>query len=482
MLMLTVGAEIYVQGNGSGIVTPSAINASVQSQYGCAPLRPLKCGDVLIFLQALGSKIRDFAFDFAIDGYRGNDISIFASHLFEGYQIVDWCYQREPDSIIWAVRSDGVLLSCTYIREQQVLAWTHHDFTNGFVENVVAIPENGEYAVYASIRRVIAGVTVRYIERLSSRLWPDTVNVPAVQDDPINAPFCDGSIQYDGRNANSSNTMNLTSGSGFQTGNTAYQQLLALISNSNFFTPQMVGDQIFLMDDLWISSQGKQGNQIKCTIQIYGSSTQVDVTPDAAVPVKFQGIPIATWAHAVKTVSGLGYLEGQEVSVWADRYLVGSPLNSSIETVYTVTGGAITLDECYSVIYVGLPMIQDVETLDLETYFGATLLGKRKRTAGLRGYLYQTRNFYAGSENPDTNKQNATCDPLFQLKSLKLGITTSKYNQPPPLVTEQDYVLTEASWNKRGGLFIRNVDPVPFGLLAISPNSEISEQTPYYRA
>lgn len=594
-LMLTSGAEIYLQGNGSGVITPSAINASTQSQYGASTLRPLKVSDVLIFQQALGSFIRDFAFDFAIDGYRGNDISIFAAHLFEGYQIVDWCYQKVPDSIIWVVRSDGVLLSCTYVREQQTLAWTHHDFTNGFVENVVAIPENGEYAVYVSIRRVINGATVRYIERLSSRLWPDTVNTPAVQNDPINASYLDSFIEYDGRNTSQTtmqllgfSTITIVAGvndnlveviiepnvlffnvviaagtytpealataiqtainalpsigthlftvtftnvfifscadsdfefqfsgtstnhpispslgfqfinytssgrtisapasppSNFNSSSSAYQQSLLLVSNASYFTSAMVSDQIFLQDELWIQSKGQKGNQLKCTIQAYTDSTHVTITPESEVPVEFQNAAITTWAHAVQTVSGLGYLQGQKVSIWADRYLVGSPLNYNIETVYTIpTDGTITLDECYSVIYVGLPMIQDVETLDLETYFGATLLGKKKRTAGLRGYLYETRNFYAGSENPDTNNQNTTGDPLYQLSSLKLGVTTSQYNQPPPLVTQQDYVITNARWNKRGSVFLRNVDPIPFGLLAISPNSEISENTPYYRA
>ena len=62
----------------------------------------------------------------------------------------------------------------------------------------------------------------------------------------------------------------------------------------------------------WISSQGQKGNQIKCTIQAYTDSMHVTVTPDAVVPIEFQGIAITTWAHAVKTVSGLGYLEGQK--------------------------------------------------------------------------------------------------------------------------------------------------------------------------
>lgn len=489
LLMLTTGAEIYVQGNGSGVVTPSAINASVQSQYGCAPIRPLKCGDVLIFAQALGSKIRDFAFDFTIDGYRGNDISIFATHLFEGYQIVDWCFQKEPDSIIWAVRSDGVLLTCTYIREQQVLAWTHHDMTNGFVDNVCAIPENGYYSVYASVKRVINGSTVRYIERVSQRIWQGPSAAVAAGtanslDDPIDAPFCDCYAQYDGRNTGST-TMTLTASGSFQTDSTAYQQSLTLTSSIPYFgsgQTAQIGDEIYLQDALWISSQWSKGNQVRCVIQSIQSSTVCTVTPSGAVPTEFQGVPVTIWARAVQIVSGLGFLVGQKVSVWADRFVVGSPLNSHVETVYTVpSSGVLTLDKPYSVIYVGLPMVQDVEPLPLETYFGETMLGRRKRMSGLYGFIYNTRSFYAGSENPDTNDQNTSGDALFQLFPIKTGISQATYDQPPPLLTTQDYVITNARWNKFGSIFMRNVDPVPWTLLAVSPHAENPVQTPYVR-
>lgn len=471
MLILTAGAEIYVQGNGSGTITPSSINAATQSQYGASALKPLKVGDILLFNQALGSFIRDFSFDFAIDGYRGNDITVFAAHLFEGHQIVDWGYQKVPDSIIWAPREDGVLLSCTYVREQQVLAWAQHDFTNGLVENVCCIPENGEYATYLCIKRVINGSTVRYIERMSSRIW----------DDPIEAAYLDCFLTYDGRNTGST-TMTLTASGGFQTGDTAYQQHLTLTSSVSYFGGVNVGDQIFLEDALWISSQGQAGNQVRLTIQSIGSNTVATVTPSGAVPTEFQSIATLLWSRAVKTVTGLTHLIGQEVSIWADRFVVASPLNYHIETTYTVpASGILTLDKQYAVIYVGLPMTQDLQTLDLETYFGESMLSRRKRVNGGALFVYNTRSFFAGSENPDTNLQNTDDEPLFQLYEERKGTRQTTYDEPPQLWTDQDYILNTARWNKNGRLFIRNVDPVPLTILGLSPLEEDPSQGTYKR-
>lgn len=587
MLMLTAGAELFVQGNGSGVITPSAINASTQSQYGSSPLRPLKVGDVLIFNQALGSFIRDFVFNFAIDGYNGNDLTIFSSHLFEGYQIVDWAYQKTPDSIIWTVRNDGVLLSLTYIREQQILAWTRHDYINGFVENVISIPENGDYSVYVIVKRTIDGSTVRYLERISSRIW----------NDPIEATYLDSFLEYDGRNTGST-TMTITgdpnttfveegvsdgidfrepllanvnlfavvpSGSytplalaqamatamnkvaqqtfvgsvnvgrvelnanagsgtyvldfsptaphadrsigaiagfdpasysigggiviahvqpfhGFATGPGAYQQLLLLQSSAAFFTSDMVGGQIFIEDDLFVSSKGKSGNQIRLSIQSYTDPTNVMVTPNRTVPISMQTI-FTNWSHAIKNINGLWHLRGQQVSVYADRFLVGSPLNPNVTSHFTVSStGTLALDKPRAVVYIGLPMILDFETLDIDTAFGESILDQPKAISRVIAYLYNSRTFFGGQNNPDLDPQNVVDgvvqDYLHGLYENKAEADRQNYDQPPTLMTDPAFVNIECNWAKGGRIFIRNVDPVPLSILAVIPAGLTAAKVP----
>lgn len=577
MLMLTAGAELFVQGNGSGVVTPSAVNASTQSQYGSSPLKVLKAGSNLIFNQALGSAIRDFAFDFAIDGYRGNDLTIFASHLFDGYEIVDWCYQKVPDSIIWAVRSDGVLLSCTYIREQEVLAWAKHDLRGGFAEKVTAIPENGNYAVYVTVRRQIFYTNKwLFIERISSRLWTDA----------IDASYLDCFIKYDGRNTSVTAvhtepyitiTTNVNDGLSFTVGgtdylgvipagtyyldtlctavaaamnaahnnsyvcgvlisnngssrfsmnndgtpanlnnvptdpnyarsawttlgfmiangggpvwfgqsspgtyisdDTAYTQQMVLKASNATFLPDMVGQSIFINDAQWEATQGVKGTQIRFLIQSYIDTTHVVVIPNRSVPARFQGYTFTTWAVALKNVTGLKYLFGQTVSVWADRYVVGSPLNNQVSNMYTVDFfGNLTLDKWYSVIFIGLPMISDLQTLDVLNPSGEVSLAQRKRIPEILAYVYNTRTFFAGSENPDENPNNTDDDLLFQLEEFKRGSSMTDYDQQPELVTDQDYVISTSQQNKNGRVFIRNVDPCPVSILAVKPVTDTAQQ------
>jgi len=598
MLVMTAGAELFVQGNGSGVVTPTSINASVQSQYGSSKLRPIKAGDVVLFNQALGSFIRDLSFDFVIDGYRGNDLTVFSSHLFEGHEIADWSYQKTPDSILWAVRDDGILLSLTYVREQQIVAWTRHDFDNGsggnflsppsIVENVVAIPENGDYAVYLCIKRTINGSDVRYIERLSSRIWSDV----------IDARYLDCHASYDGRNV-SSMTMSPTtdssqlfveeeisdgiaftepsaantqllgivppgvytvsalatavgvamtaagtqvytgsvtggglieitcSGGGsftldfsslsayfsrsiasligynptvhsatgfidgdfqptslFATGAAAYQQSLVLTSSGAFFDASMVGNQIFIQDGLWNLSHGQLGNQVRFTITGFTNSTTVTVLPDKPVPASLQ-TPLTSWARAVSTISGLSYLQGLQVSVWADRFVVASPLNRSMAVMTVPSSGILTLDKQYSVIFVGLPIVSDLETLAIDTAFGESIADQPKAISRVVVSLYNSRGFFGGTENPDTNIDNPISantglnDPLFGLIENKAQDDRRYYDPAPNLLSDSQFTNVECNWSKEGRIFIRDVDPIPLSILAVIPAGLTAAKVPY---
>ena len=144
-------------------------------------------GDTALFVQEKGSRVRDIRYTFEADRYTGDDLSILARHMFEGYEIVDWAYAQEPYSIVWAVRDDGTLLSLTYLREHNIYAWCRH-VTDGSFESVCAVSEGDQDVVYVIVKRNINGSDVRYIERMRER------NFATIED-----AFCvDAGLTYDG--------------------------------------------------------------------------------------------------------------------------------------------------------------------------------------------------------------------------------------------------------------------------------------------
>jgi hypothetical protein len=170
LIIGTDAGEWNVRGAG-GVLTPSGILADQETYAGvAADPPPVVIGNSILYVQARGAIIRDLQFNQEVEGLAGRDLTTFASHLFDGYSILDMDYAQTPNSIAWVCRSDGVLLGLTYLREQDVWGWHWHDTgAAGRFEHVCVVPEATEDAVYVITRRTIGGAFHRFIEKLENR-------------------------------------------------------------------------------------------------------------------------------------------------------------------------------------------------------------------------------------------------------------------------------------------------------------------------
>lgn len=170
LIALTQDAEFKVFSAAGEAITPSTIDAKAQGYVGCNTVQPAATSTSVLYATQGSGTVRELKFSFDSNKYESNDRTLLAPHLFEGFDIVSMAYQRRPVQILWCVRSDGTLLGFTYQPEQDVAAWHRHD-TDGAVESICCIAEGREDVLYASIRREIGGRTVRYVERMGSRLF-----------------------------------------------------------------------------------------------------------------------------------------------------------------------------------------------------------------------------------------------------------------------------------------------------------------------
>lgn len=203
LVLLTDGGEWMLTGGGglSTPITPSSVNADQDTYVGAdATVRPVVIGSSIIYLQTRGSIVRQLQFQQQVEGLAGKDLTVYATHLFEGKTIVAADFQQVPDSIVWCVRSDGVLLGLTYIPEQDVWGWHRHETWQnadmGLIEDVCVVPETSEDGVYVIVKRTINGADVRYIERMNTRI---------IRDGFFNADcfFLDAGLSYAGAPASS---------------------------------------------------------------------------------------------------------------------------------------------------------------------------------------------------------------------------------------------------------------------------------------
>lgn len=159
-------------GSQGSAISPSSIVANAQVYSGANDVPPIVAGDNILYVQSKGSIVRDLVYNFYANVFTGTDISVYSSHLFFGYQLLEWAWCEEPFKIAWVVRNDGQLLSLTFLKEQELIGWAHHD-TNGLFKSVATvteqIPQGSVDALYTVVQRVVNGVTVQYIERMADR-------------------------------------------------------------------------------------------------------------------------------------------------------------------------------------------------------------------------------------------------------------------------------------------------------------------------
>jgi hypothetical protein len=435
---LTTEGVWFIPGNTDGVLTPGSAFPKLQSSYGANDLSPLIVGETALYVQSRGSGVRDLAFDYQVDGYRGNELTLLSSHIIEGKEIVSWAYQQVPHSVVWCVLDDGTVASLTYVKEQQVYAWATHDF-GGLAKSVCSVPGTNEDNIYFVIERTIGGATKKYIEKLTSRYFAD------IED----AAFMDSWVEYDGTHTGVV-TMTLSGGTDW-----TYDEELTLTASGSTFTSAYVGNQIHLT--------GTDGTEIRFSITGYTSATVVTGTAHMTVPAAMRSTAISDWAYAVDEFSGIWHLEGEDVVVFADGNVLASPNNDGY-TVYTVTNGAITLDRCYAKVKVGLPYISDIETLDVDTANGEPLMDKNKLVTALNLHMESTRGGFVGPKPPSDD----TTDPLEGLTEIKYR-DAEGVGETTDLFTGVKEINIEPEWNSNGRAFVRQVDPLPMTVLAISP-------------
>lgn len=150
-------------------LTPTNTNIKRTSGQGSAAVEVVEVDGTGIYVQRGG--IRVYMLEFS--GEKLDYISTHLSALFPEIGkpgITHIAVQRQPDTRIHFVRSDGTVAILIFDKLENVTCWVTADSTGagGLIEDVVVLPgDDGEDEdhVYYTVARTINGATVRYVER-----------------------------------------------------------------------------------------------------------------------------------------------------------------------------------------------------------------------------------------------------------------------------------------------------------------------------
>jgi len=161
------GAEYSARSSSlDEVITPTTFNIKACATQGSAAVPAAKVDQHGVFVQRDGTKLYELAFDLRTYDYNATDLSAFVPELGRpGFIRV--AVQRQPDTRIHAVRSDGTACVLVYDTNEDVQAWITVT-TQGTIEDVVVLPgaaNSVEDQVYYVVNRTINGSTVRYLEK-----------------------------------------------------------------------------------------------------------------------------------------------------------------------------------------------------------------------------------------------------------------------------------------------------------------------------
>jgi hypothetical protein len=162
----TAGDEWILDGETAGI-TPTNITAKRQSRIGSAAIQAIPAAGSTIFVQRGSFHLQEYQFAWESQQFQAVDLTELVKHLTtSGIRCI--AFSQNPEPTLWAVMLDGSLLSCTYNRTQEVIAWAKHS-TNGTFESVCVTygaTANADDVWFSVMRN-----STRRLEKLDSDFW-----------------------------------------------------------------------------------------------------------------------------------------------------------------------------------------------------------------------------------------------------------------------------------------------------------------------
>lgn len=452
MIAGTYGGEYVIKSGDDSPLTPANTNVSKETSWGSEPVIPKRIGNFFYYVQRFSRKLRELFYFWDTDSYKSVDKTILSPHI-SGDGFKDITYQQNPDTILWAVCSNGTLATLTREIDQEVQGWTRQT-TDGLYESIATIPSRSEPhdEVWVVVARTIGGTTKRYIERFKSQEIPDR------QDQCF---YVHSGLTYDGY----AETALTATASTISLNATAGTSVIVTCS-TGYFADDDIGQRIRA-----INTDGDIVGELKITN--YTSSTIVSGI--VKYPFTTTAYAAGTWGLSVSSLSGLGHLEAKTVTVLADG---GTDKPNKV-----VSNGTITLAYDYFYVNVGLPYDQIIYTLPQEAGSQrGTSQGKKQKinevgfkvnkshkgffVGGTEDELDEVR--YADELIPDVVYTGTIPNANFVLKrvsfrdpSTLLGTPELLYSGTIPNISFRD------DYQYGSQVYIKNSDPLPLELLSL---------------
>lgn len=420
-----------------------------------------------LFFVDTQNTIRQLIFSQEILAYESIEQTIFSNHLFKERTIKSWSFQDGIAPLIIVSFSDGTFATFTYNFEHQMRAWTRHDSVlpieqvegagkpdvsffvvnkNGTRQIEVTLPRYTPAAVVEEDLEFDRATNTAFMDgiRTKKRLLNDLLDVgdffiisPVVADD------WEGDLNI-----------------GMDLGTSTF----------NFLTSRTVA-----VGDIFRFFHPIDKSAIDLEVITVTDDYNLVVTPSEEFPEEYA--ESARIYDTFNVINGLSHLEGEEVSVMVDGYVIASPYNNVEEfDVLVVSGGSITLpnSERGAIIHVGRPIVADIKTLNITSVEQSPTLLESINVNKFYVRVNKSRGIYASNNFPEEADDEVDGNSVLGMESLDEALIPTggdlignRYINP---VSRRIEKTIPGTWDNQGKISFRQVDPFHFEILSIIPD------------
>lgn len=164
MILGAEGAEKSVRSTSfDEPLTPTLFNIKDASTQGSSNVNPVKVDKRGYYVQRGGTRVYELLIDADQQDYNSQDRTVLVPEIGEP-SVIALAVQRQPDTRVHCIRSDGKVAMLVSEPAENVSAWIPVE-TDGVVEDAVVLPGTIEDSVYYVVKRTVNGADVRYLEK-----------------------------------------------------------------------------------------------------------------------------------------------------------------------------------------------------------------------------------------------------------------------------------------------------------------------------
>jgi len=437
----TAGGEFRVGRPTGEPLKPDNVTITQQTTYGGHTTEPIQIGNAVMFVQRQKKKVREFAYRFEDDAYVAPDMTLLAEHI-TGDGIVDVAYAQEPESVYWAVRSDGVLLGMTYQRDEDVIAWHRHILGGKDAQCTITVTDYANIIVGSKLTLTKSdGTTATFTSETAGGSSPSETN--GWRPNTNNNTTADNI--YTAINAHADFTVSNPAANIVTVKETSPNGTGLLTITSSDSVRLAVSDQVHSKVKSVATISETIENQVWIVIERIVNDSTVKYIEYLDSTLNMDSGLSGTVTGSSTKVTSLEHLEGEVVQILID---------DAVYPTQIVSNGAITisLTSSYSSkpIEIGLGYNSTLKTMKVEAGASAgTAQGRKKRYNEVLVRLLSTVGATInGDQLPFRTSANAMDESISSFTG--------------------DKRVTNLGWDREGQIVIQQKQPLPMTILGIS--------------